>query len=155
MLCRLSPHVIALHPRSAMSVSMCAALLLSVAACMTHGARPAAGDVAAVMSRREHAFCDGPTCTAVSELLQNLEFKPGAGPAVECACPDFFEGRCFAPGCFPCAKECFEGDKELEDMPGPFGTGLLCSSGCFPCCQRRGDPSKVANSTCDLVGDGC
>jgi hypothetical protein len=44
----------------------------------------------------------------------------------------------------------------LANAPGPFGTGLLCSSGCFPCCQRVGDPSKVKNSTCDLVGTtGC
>jgi hypothetical protein len=66
-------------------------------------------------------------CKAVSDMMAQLEFQPGFGPKVNCTCAQFEAGVCFAPGCFPCAKSCLP--KDLADLPGPLGTGLLCSSG--------------------------
>ncbi|KAF6259673.1 hypothetical protein COO60DRAFT_1512386 [Scenedesmus sp. NREL 46B-D3] len=92
-------------------------------------------------------------CKAMSDMMAQLEFQPAFGPRVNCTCAEFDAGVCFAPGCFPCAKSCLPGD--LADLPGPFGTGLLCSAGCNACCQARNDPDKSANSTCDLPDGGC
>lgn len=95
-------------------------------------------------------------CKAVSDMMAQLEFQPGFGPKVNCTCSQFEAGVCFAPGCFPCAKSCFaNAPPELANLPGPFGTGLLCSTGCQPCCQAAADPNKAANSTCDLPVGGC
>jgi hypothetical protein len=96
-------------------------------------------------------LCTGPSCKKMSDLLPQLRFKSD-GETVTCTCPDFLSARCFAPGCFPCAKSCFEGVPQLAADPGPFGTGLLCSIGCNPCCQKVGDPNRPSNSTCTLVG---
>jgi hypothetical protein len=97
------------------------------------------------------AFCKGRTCRAMSDLLPTLAFAPGQGP-VSCSCADFLAGSCFAPGCSVCDKACFANDPALARAPGPFGTGLLCSSGCEPCCQ---DPDLVPGSTCVLPAGGC
>lgn len=91
----------------------------------------------------------------MSALLPQLRFKR-RGYRIRCTCQDYEAGVCFAPGCFPCPRSCFTGaDAPLASLPGPLGTGLLCSTGCRPCCQRRSDPHKARNSTCDLVGRGC
>jgi hypothetical protein len=101
---------------------------------------------------RPPSLCSGPSCKKMSYLLPQLRFKTDGQP-VTCACPDFQAARCFAPGCFPCAKSCFTGLPQLAADPGPFGTGLLCSVGCNPCCQKEGDPDRPSNSACTLVGD--
>eukprot|EP00775_Hariotina_reticulata_P012523 gene12523-biopygen14409 len=106
----------------------------------------------ATMAASPH--CRGSSCSSMSDMLPRMQFKEPKR-TVKCSCSRFTKGKCFAPGCFVCAKSCFIGDLAfLANAPGPFGTGLLCSSGCLPCCQRVGDASKVKNSTCDLVGTG-
>lgn len=94
-------------------------------------------------------YCKGPTCLAMSNLLPNLTYAAGAS-VVTCSCADFSSGKCFAPGCAVCDRACFNGNKELLKNPGPFGTGLLCSSGCQPCCQ----PAPTNNGKC-LLAAGC
>lgn len=86
----------------------------------------------------------------MTDLLPQLRFAT-AGQKVVCSCADFTAGVCFAPGCFPCDKACFNGVPFLVNASGPLGTGLLCSSGCNPCCQTADDPNRSANSTCELV----
>ena len=113
---------------------------------------PLVGDVAA--AGHLASPCEGPAYRAVSDLLPQLRFVDSSR-RVSCPCREYESGTCFAPGCFVCARACFADDPELADLPGPLGTGLLCSSGCLPCCQRVGDPEKAGNSTCDLVGTGC
>jgi hypothetical protein len=85
------------------------------------------------LSRGQHVRMPCPKgnlqCKAMSDMMAQLEFQPGFGPRVNCTCAQFEAGVCFAPGCFPCAKSCLS--KELAALPGPFGTGLLCSSGGF------------------------
>lgn len=103
-------------------------------------------------SLRPKPLCTGASCERMSDLLPQLRFR-SKGQTVTCVCADFLKARCFAPGCFPCAKSCFLRAPQLAQEPGPFGTGLLCSAGCNPCCQKEGDPDKAANSTCTLVGD--
>lgn len=101
-------------------------------------------------------LCSGPSCKAMSDLLPQLAFADGFGPKVHCGCADFAAGRCFAPGCFPCDGACFTGEQRaLAALPGPFGTGLLCSSGCLPCCQAPDDDDLYEFSTCELPEGGC
>lgn len=101
-------------------------------------------------------LCSGPSCKAMSDLLPQLAFADGFGPKVQCGCADFAAGRCFAPGCFPCDGACFSGEQRgLAALPGPFGTGLLCSSGCLPCCQAPDDDDLYEFSTCELPEGGC
>jgi hypothetical protein len=90
----------------------------------------------------------------MSDLLPQLGFAEGFGPKVQCSCADFFAGACFAPGCAPCDKACFS-DPAVAKLPGPFGTGLLCSNGCTPCCQAPDDPDLYEFSTCELPAGGC
>jgi hypothetical protein len=99
-------------------------------------------------------LCSGASCQRMSDLLPQLQFRT-PGQQVPCSCQQFSSGACFAPGCFPCNKSCFSAVPELAKAPGPFGTGLLCSSGCQPCCSKAGDPSRPANATCTLFGDTC
>jgi hypothetical protein len=105
-------------------------------------------------SRR--GVCKGSSCKAMSDLLPSLVFAEGEGP-VECSCEEYDAGTCFAPGCFPCKKECFDvpDGKRLSKMGGPFGTGLLCSSDCLPCCQSPDDKDLFEGSTCALPEGGC
>jgi hypothetical protein len=88
------------------------------------------------LSRGQHVRMPCPKgnlqCKAMSDMLAQLEFQQGFGPRVNCTCAQFDAGVCFAPGCFPCARSCLP--KELAALPGPFGTGLLCSSGGFRLC---------------------
>jgi hypothetical protein len=94
------------------------------------------------------ALCQGASCARMSELLPQLRFQAGQ-TGINCSCADFHAGVCFAPGCFPCAKACFD-NPDIAAAPGPFGTGLLCSAGCAPCCQQAADPQRSPNSTCVL-----
>lgn len=106
--------------------------------------------------RPRSRFCAGASCQAMSDMLPTLAFAEGFGPKVQCSCRDFAAGSCFAPGCAPCDKACFSGDTAaLAKQPGPFGTGLLCSSGCLPCCQAPDDPNMYEGSTCELPAGGC
>jgi hypothetical protein len=84
----------------------------------------------------------------MSQMLPTLTYAVGISP-VTCSCTDFSAGKCFAPGCFVCDPACYGGNKELL-KPGPFGTGLLCSSGCQPCCQ----PAPTNNGKC-ILASGC
>jgi hypothetical protein len=100
------------------------------------------------LSRGQHVRMPCPKgnlqCKAMSDMMAQVEFQPGFGPTVNCTCVQFDAGICFAPGCFPCAKACLPG--ELAALPGPFGTGLLCSSGGWLHSRRRRSSSS---STCE------
>jgi hypothetical protein len=129
-------------------------LLLCVVGASAHGGGKYYGKGSKHASSRR-GFCKGRSCQAMSDLLPTLAFAEGQGPVVECSCADYNAGSCFAPGCFPCAKSCFDGADKLAKMAGPFGTGLLCSSECLPCCQAPDDPDVFEGSTCALPEGGC
>lgn len=148
----------ALPPRRrVLLVALLAAVALTAAAAApasAHGS--SSGRRGHGVKSRVSPYCRGSSCAAMSALLPQLAFAEGAGPKVFCACADFLASRCFAPRCRPCEPSCFQGaDAALAKLPGPFGTGLLCSSGCLPCCQAPDDPNLFEGSTCELPAGGC
>jgi hypothetical protein len=151
-------------PATMRLLSVIAGLLL--AASFADAARTGADADAEILARgtssgkiarrkpRKPSLCQGHSCLSMSNLLPQMRLADASKP-LQCACAEFSAGRCFAPGCFPCAPSCFAGNSELLRNPGPFGTGLLCSAGCLPCCQAADASSRASNSTCELPKGGC